>query len=100
MPGEETVFGREARNGKDFDGFVGQEWRQRRGSDPRITESQCWNPDGLALVIAQRAVRADELADAMSAAEAVRLPVLVERPLDGSRASWRTARQKASFRGS
>ena len=71
MPGEETMLGGEARDGKDLHRFVGQQWRQRHGSGPWVAEGQCGQADGVALVIAQRAVRADELADAMSAGKAV-----------------------------
>ena len=40
------------------------------GGDSRIAQGQRGEPNGLTLVVAQRAVRADELADAMSAGEA------------------------------
>ena len=63
--------GGEARDGEDLHRFAGQQWRQRGGGDSRIAQGQRGEPNGLTLVIAQRAVRADELADAMSAGEAV-----------------------------
>ena len=50
---------------------LGEERRQRGSGDSRIAEGQRRQSNGLALVIAQRAVRADELADAMSAGETV-----------------------------
>ena len=71
VPGEETVASGEARDGEDLHRLAGQEWRQRGGGDSRIAEGQRGQSNGLALVIAQRAVRADELADAMSAGETV-----------------------------
>ena len=61
----------EARDGEDLHRLAGQERRQRGGGDSRIAEGQRRQSNGLALVIAQRAVRADELADAMSAGETV-----------------------------
>ena len=56
---------------KTSTGLAGQQRRQRGGGDSRIAEGLRRQPNCLALVIAQRAVRADELADAMSAGETV-----------------------------
>ena len=61
------MAGGEARDGEDLHRLAGQEWRQSGGGDSRITEGLCRQTNRQALVIAQRAVRADELADAMSA---------------------------------
>ena len=60
MPGEETVTGGEARDGEDLHRLVGEEWRQRCGGDSRIAQGQRGKLNGLTLVIAQRARRADQ----------------------------------------
>jgi hypothetical protein len=52
MPGEETVLGRQARDGEDLDRLASDEWCQRRGSDPRIAQGQRGKANGLTLVIA------------------------------------------------
>jgi hypothetical protein len=52
VPGEETVLGRETRDGKDFDRLAGEERCQRCGSDPRIGQGQRGKANGLAPVIA------------------------------------------------
>ena len=67
---QETVFSGETRNGEDFNRLAGEEWCQRCGGDSRIAQGQRGESNGLTLVIAQRAVRADELADPMSAGKA------------------------------
>jgi hypothetical protein len=72
VPGEETVASGEARNGEDLHRLVGEQWRQRGGGCSGIAEGLRRQTYCLALVIAQRAVAADELADVVSASKAVR----------------------------
>jgi hypothetical protein len=71
VPGEETVFGGEARDSEDLHCLAGQEWCQHFGGDAWIGQRDSREPDGLTPIIAERAVRADELADPKSASEAV-----------------------------
>jgi hypothetical protein len=71
VPGEETVLGREARDGKDLHRLAGEEWGQGFGGDAWIAQRDRRDSDTLTVVIAKRAIRADELADAMSARGAV-----------------------------
>jgi hypothetical protein len=52
VPGEETVLGREARDGKDLDRLAGEEWCQRCGGDSGIAQGQRGKSNGLTLVIA------------------------------------------------
>src|SRR4029078_11232416 len=67
VPGEEVVASGEARDREDLDGLAGEQWRQRGRGGWRITEHLRWQANRLTLIIAERAVRADELADAMPA---------------------------------
>jgi hypothetical protein len=71
VPGEETVASGKARDGENLHRFVGEQWRQRGGGCSGIAEGLRRQPYGLALVIAKRAVGADELADTASASKAV-----------------------------
>jgi hypothetical protein len=70
VPGKETVFSGETRNGEDLHRLAGEEWCQRCGGDSRIAQGQRGESNGLTLVIAQRAVRANELTNPMSAGKA------------------------------
>jgi hypothetical protein len=71
VPGEETVLGREARDGEDLYRLAGEQWCQGFGGDARIAQRDRRQSDRLTVIVAKRAVRANELADTMSAREAV-----------------------------
>jgi hypothetical protein len=64
------VFGRKARYGEDLHRLAGEKWCQRSGGNSRFAEGQSGKSNGVTLVIAKRAVRADELTDPVSAGEA------------------------------
>ena len=61
----------QARDGEDLHRLVGEQWRQRGGGCSGIAEGLRRQTYGLALVIAQCAVGADELADPVSASVVV-----------------------------
>ena len=61
------MAGGQTRDGEDLDGFLGEERRQRGRGNPRIAERERGQAHGLALVVAQRTVGADEFADAVAA---------------------------------
>src|SRR5262249_16666148 len=67
VPGEEAMASGEARNGENLHRLIAQQWRERGRGNPRVAEGLYWHMNRLALVIAQRAVRAEDLADTMSA---------------------------------
>ena len=67
VPGQQSVAGGEAGDREDLDGFLGEERRQCVRGDARIAERESGQADGLALIVAEGAVGADELADAMAA---------------------------------
>ena len=52
MPGEETVAGRQTRDGEDFDRLVREERRQRLGRDARIAQGEGRQRDDLPLLVA------------------------------------------------
>ena len=65
--GEQAVPGEETRDAEDLDGFVLKERRQRGRGNARFAERQGGETHGLPVLVAQRAVGADELANTVSA---------------------------------